>query len=207
MDIYNVERYLREHYDRHYLFTYRSIKKFYLRVESVRLDIQFLRTCRFQDIIPKFLWFKTANENLSSSSAYKESQRRLLNSKISHKHRHLDKMKKMYRYSIRSLAECCSPDLFESLKRTIIARCAPLLLEKEAKIKKKLSVYCRYFAKRKPSVNREVVTNLSARILSDEELDCLAHGLDYGLVPRRFDEMNAVGNIEQFFHQICLKSD
>ena len=32
--------------------------------------------------------------------------------------------------------------------------------------------------------------------ISDDEVDCLAHGLDYNLVPQRFDDMNAVGNIE-----------
>ncbi|CAF4343843.1 unnamed protein product, partial [Rotaria magnacalcarata] len=54
----------------------------------------------------------------------------------------------------------------------------------------------------KHTVDPAVVTNLSTRILSNDEIDCLANGLDYGLVPKRFDEMNAVGNIEQFFHRV-----
>ena len=62
----------------------------------------------------------------------------------------------------------------------------------------------RYRVHLKPNrtVDREVVKNLSTRILSDEEIDCLAHGLDYGLLPRHFDNMNAVGNIERFFHTV-----
>ena len=65
MDINNIVSYLRNNYDRHILLTYRTIEKFYLRVELVRLDIHFLKSCRSQDIIPKFLWFKTANRNLA----------------------------------------------------------------------------------------------------------------------------------------------
>ena len=99
MNIDNVESYLRENYDRRILFTYRTVKKFYHRIELVRLDIRFLKSCRTKDIIPKFLWFKTANRNLASSPAYKHSQRRFLNVEINYKYQHLNKLKKMYRYA------------------------------------------------------------------------------------------------------------
>ncbi|CAF1216804.1 unnamed protein product, partial [Rotaria sordida] len=51
-------------------------------------------------------------------------------------------------------------------------------------------------------VDRNVVENLSSRILSNDENDYLAHGLDYGLVPKNTDDMNIVSNIENFFHWI-----
>jgi len=113
MNIDNVEQYLRANYDRHILLTYRTVKKFYLRVELVRLDICFLKSCRTKDIIPKFLWFKTANRNLGSSTTYKECQRRLLKAEIDHKYQHLNKLKKMYRSSITVLQQSYSEDLFE----------------------------------------------------------------------------------------------
>ncbi|CAF1490676.1 unnamed protein product, partial [Rotaria sordida] len=47
-----------------------------------------------------------------------------------------------------------------------------------------------------------VVENLSSRILSNDENDYLAHGLDYGLVPKNTDDMNIVSNVENFFHWI-----
>lgn len=93
MDTNNIEYYLRSNYNRRLLLTYRTVKKFYLRVEQIRLDIHFLKTCRLHNIIPKFLWFKTANRNLSSSSAYRDSQRRFLNAELNYKYRHLNKMK------------------------------------------------------------------------------------------------------------------
>ncbi|CAF4389133.1 unnamed protein product [Rotaria sp. Silwood2] len=201
MNADNVESYLRDNYDRRILLTYRTVKKFYLRTELVRLDIRFLKSCRAKDIIPKFLWFKTANRNLASSSAYKDSQRRLLNVEINYKYQHLNRLKKMYRYSASLLQQYCFGDLFERIQQIITTICCPIIKEKEETVERKLFGHSlctqqRYY------VDRKVVKNLSARILLDDEIDCLANGLDYGLVSRRFDEMGAVGNIEQFSHHV-----
>jgi hypothetical protein len=43
MNIDNVESYLHKNYDRRILLTYRTVKKFYLHVELVRLDIRFFK--------------------------------------------------------------------------------------------------------------------------------------------------------------------
>ncbi len=201
MNIGNVESYLRDNYDRHVLLTYRTVKKFYLRVELVRLDIGFLKTCRTKDIIPKFLWFKTANRNLASSAEYKQSQRRLLNAEINYKYQHLNKLKGMYRSSIILLQQYCSEDLFEQLQEIIQTTCRSPIKEKEQTIEKKLYGHS-IRTQPKLTVDPNVVRNLSARVLSNDEINCLAHGLDYALLPRRFDEMGAVGNIEQFFHRV-----
>jgi hypothetical protein len=200
MNIDNVEFHLRNNYDRLVLLNYRTAKKLYLRVELVRLDIYFLKSCRSKDIIPKFLWFKTANRNLGSSAAYKECQRRLLNAEINYKYQHLNKTKKMYRYSTTCLQQYCPGDLFERLQEIIITICSPLIKSKKETVENKIHGHSLRVQPQHP-VDRKVVKNLSARILSDDQIECLAHGLDYGLLPRRFDEMSAVGNIEQFFHR------
>lgn len=138
MNVGNVESYLRDHYDRRVLLDYRTVKKFYLHVEQVRLDIRFLKSCRTQDIIPKFLWFKTANQHLASSSAYKTSQRRLLNAELNYKYQHPNKLKKMYRSAIYSLQQFCSVDLSEKLQQIIATICSPLITSKEQTIERKL---------------------------------------------------------------------
>ena len=196
----NVESYLRYNYGRHLLVTYRSVKKFYLRVESVQLDINFLKSCRSKDVIPRFLWFKTANKNLALSPAYKESQHRFLNAEINYKYRHLYNVKKLYRSSINLLQQYCSEDLFQNLRQIITTICCSLLKEKEETLEKKNS-YCRR-TKLKHTVDQKVVTNLSKRVLSSVEIECLAHGLDYSLLPRRFDDFSTAGNVEQFFHRV-----
>ncbi|CAF3195184.1 unnamed protein product [Rotaria socialis] len=201
MNIDNVELCLRENHHHRILLNYRTVKKFYLRVALVQLDIRFLKSCRTKDIIPKFLWFKTANRNLAASPAYKNSQRRLLNAEINYKYKHLNKLKKMYQYSVTVLQQYCPGDLFERLQQIITLICCPLIKTKEQDIEEKLHRHLLRTAP-KHTVDPTVVTNQSTRILSNDEIDCLANGLDYGLVPKRFDEMNAVGNIEQFFHRV-----
>ena len=201
MNIDNVESYLRENYDRRILFTYRTVKKFYLRIELVRLDIRFLKSCRTKDIIPEFLWFKTANRNLASSPAYKHSQHRLLNVEINYKYQHLNKLKKMYRYTTNLLQQYCFGNMFERLQQIITTICQPLIQTKEQTIEKKLQGHLLRI-QRQRTVDPKVVKNLSSRILSDDEIDCLANGLDYGLVPRRFDDLSTVASIEQFFHRV-----
>ena len=140
MNINNVESYLRNNHDHNILLTYRTVKKFYLRVELVRLDIHFLKSCRTKDIIPKFLWFKTANRNLGSSATYKQCQRRLLNAEIDHKYQHLNKLKKMYRSSSTLLQQYCSGDLFERLQQIVTTICCPVIETKEQTVEKKFTV-------------------------------------------------------------------
>ncbi len=85
----NITGYLNYHYGRNILRAYDSVKKAHERYQSILLDVQFLKSCRSKDIIPKFLWFKTANNELSMSSAYKKCQRLLLNAEINSKYRDL----------------------------------------------------------------------------------------------------------------------
>lgn len=201
MDAENIEAYLQCNYGHHTLVTYRAAKKHYLRVESVRRDIYFLKSCRAKDIIPMFLWFKTANENLFSSREYKECQRRLLKAEINHKYQHLREVTKSYHSSISLLRQCCPDEVFQNVQQIITTICSPALKKKEQTIENKLLKYSRG-TKPKSTTDPNVVRNFSARILSRDEIDCLAHGLDYSLVPKRFDHIGAVVNVEQFFHRV-----
>ena len=202
MNTENVESYIRTHHNRRLLTNYRIVKKFYYRVQTVPLDIHFLKTCQQKDVMPKFLWFKTANRNLGSSSAYKECQRRLLKSEIDEKYRHLHKIRKLHHSSVQVLEQGCLPEVFQNLQQIIIDLCRPMIAAKQETIERKLNYFSRRSTTRKPIVDRTVVSNISSRLLSNDEVDCLSHGLDYNLVPQRFDDMNAVGNIEQFFHRV-----
>jgi hypothetical protein len=201
MDALNVESYLGCNYGRYSLVTYRSVKKFYLRIQSVKLDIYYLKSCRSKDIIPGFLQFKTANRNLASSPEYKESQRRLLNAEINYKHQHLRNCKRSYEASYNTLQESCPEPICQRLQEIIITVCKPILNNKKTTIEKKLHKLG-FYNEPKSMVDRKVVKNLSTKTLSEDKIDCLAHGLDYGLLPKRFDNMNAIGNIERFFHRV-----
>lgn len=107
----------------------------------------------------------------------------------------------MYKSSLHVLQEHCFDDLFKSLQQIIPAVCASLIKSKEETVEKKLYNHSIPSQQRHTS-DLKVVKNFSARVLSKDEVDCLSQDLDYGLVPKHFDEMNAVGNIEQFFHRV-----
>ncbi|CAF4222615.1 unnamed protein product [Rotaria sordida] len=104
----------------------RSTTKFYYRFDAVYLDIEFLKICRAKDIIPSFLWFKTANNDLSSSPVYKACQRKLLNLEIDTKRKKLNDLKIMYESSLNHLRELSSTDFFEHLFEIIISECSYL---------------------------------------------------------------------------------
>ena len=87
------------------------------------------------------------------------------------------------------------------MQQIIYTTCSPVIKQKEDTIEKKLHNHLIHLQQNQ-AVNQKVVKNLSTRILSNDEVDCLAHGLDYSLVPKHFDEINTVGNIEQLFHRV-----
>ncbi|CAF4137713.1 unnamed protein product [Rotaria magnacalcarata] len=83
----------------------------------------------------------------------------------------------------------------------VILFAAQLLEEKENTLKNKLwnlGVGDEYFESNDP----EVITNLSSRVISDEEVQCLTNGLDYGLIPEHIDRLNVASNVEQFYHRV-----
>ncbi|CAF2534635.1 unnamed protein product [Rotaria sp. Silwood2] len=198
---FHVEHYIRQHYGSRFLYIYRNVKKYYYRLNAVQLDIVFLKTCRSKDIIPSFLWFKTANDHLSSSPVYKACQRKLLNVEIDGKRKKLNELKELYESSLDEIRELSPADFFEHLYQIIILDCARLLEEKQRTLNKKLlslspvNNSARFY-------NPKVVTNLSSRVLSNEELICLANGLDYSLPPKSISSMNVASNVETFFHRI-----
>ena len=197
----NIGGFLNYHYGRYTLQTYDDTKRAHERYQSLLLDLQFLKSCRSKDIIPKFLWFKTANNKLSMSSAYKECQRRLLNVEISSKYRDLGICKNNYVFFLDELKKTIPDNVLQHVLEYIINRSDAVLFEKEKNLKEKMDAFEQYDRKICP-VDRNVVINLSSRVLSNEEIDCLAHGLDFGLIPKNVDDMNIISNIENFFHRV-----
>ena len=83
----NIAGYLSRHYGRDVLYVYDELKKSHERRQSLLLDLKFLKSCRAKKVIPKFLWFKTGNEYLSNSAAYRQCQERLLIEEIRWKYK------------------------------------------------------------------------------------------------------------------------
>ncbi|CAF2662000.1 unnamed protein product [Rotaria sp. Silwood2] len=180
---------------------YHSTKRAHERYQSLVLDLNFLKYCRSNDLIPRFLWFKTANERLAMSFAYRECQQRLLRAEIGFKYRDLRILKKNYIHHLDELKKHIPDNVFQHVSNYIINRSHAVLYGKESNLQRKIDSF-RAGRRRVPRVDRNVVKNLSSRTLSHDETECLAHGLDYGLVPKNIQDMNIVTNIENFFQRI-----
>ena len=152
------------------LYAYLSVKKFYCRSLLLPCDIKFLKDCRSHNFIPRFLWFITANQQLSSSTAYRKSQFRLLKVEIREKYRYLHKIKKLYESSLDVLRDCVSNQLFYHLLDVIAAEFTPILKKKMETLQRKFDGYTPSNQYTIPG-NEKVVTNLSNYRRSKEEYD------------------------------------
>ena len=74
---------LRKRYGENVVKSIRKMKKLDFRDKKAQLDLEFLRTYKENNIIPKFLKFKLANRQLSALHAYNIYQKGLLNEEIS----------------------------------------------------------------------------------------------------------------------------
>ena len=78
---------LRKRYGENLVKSVRKLKKLDFKHKKAQLNLEFLQTCKKNNVIPKFLRFKLANRQLSTSHAYNICQKRLLNEEISNKHK------------------------------------------------------------------------------------------------------------------------
>ena len=78
---------LRKRYGEILVKNVRKLEKLDFKHKKATLDLDFLQSCKNQNVIPKFLKFKVANRQLLTSNAYNICQKKLLNQEISNKHK------------------------------------------------------------------------------------------------------------------------
>ncbi len=106
----------------------------------------------------------------------------MLKEEIKSKYQDLRRLKKDYLFYLDQLKENIPEDLFQRILEYITNRSIVVLCVKESNLKRKINELETPLLTAL-SVDRSVVENLSSRVLTNEEIDCLAQGLDYGLVP------------------------
>ena len=70
---------LRKRHGENLVKSVRELEKLDIRHKKVQLDLEFLQTCKKNNVIPKFLKFKLTNIQFSSSHDYNVCQKTLLN--------------------------------------------------------------------------------------------------------------------------------
>ena len=83
----SIIKILRRGYGDGWVKKFWKLDKFDFKYRKALLDLEFLHSCKQEKLIPKVIQVKVANKRLESSEAYLGCQRRLLNQKISIKHK------------------------------------------------------------------------------------------------------------------------
>lgn len=87
--------YINSKYGRSHIITFRKIEKLTGKKEKLRLDLLFLKTCKFHDIYPKFLYFKLYNSRLYRTRFYLDCLDTLLDNEIKTKERDWNNVSKL----------------------------------------------------------------------------------------------------------------
>ncbi|CAF1623169.1 unnamed protein product [Didymodactylos carnosus] len=112
---YNFVTYLRRYYDHSVLPLFRSFIDQNLCLMKLELDLQFLKTCKAENLKPKFTHIKVASQHFKSSESYTKCQQLIIQSEIklkknclSHTHRFVKRLKQ-------NLKQAVNPSDFQSL--------------------------------------------------------------------------------------------
>ena len=78
---------LQTRYGENFVKCVRKLENLDSKHNKAQVDLEFLKTCKKNNAIPKFLIFWLANRQLQSSHTYNICQKRLLNEEISNQHK------------------------------------------------------------------------------------------------------------------------
>ena len=102
LKITNVYCYLRRHYGASAMKLYFEYVKVHLRIQTIRNDLLFIRTCRREELIPTFARIRIANPHLRYTKVHYECSQRILQAELkykkrllTHTHRHATRLKSM----------------------------------------------------------------------------------------------------------------
>ena len=186
------------------LALYRNLEKLDLRLKKANLDVNFLQTCKRHGVIPKFLFFKTYNHNISSTAMYKSFQFRLLNHEIKQKLKLARTTKSKLDIAYTDFKGKVNSFDFSILYSRLCQTNDTKSLNTEKTHKKKLqSLGISPDFKIDPE---KVVINLSKRKLSPDESSILAHGPNFALPRLNANFIDHFLGFERLLHSLKSKS-
>ena len=160
-------------------------ENFDLKIRKSLCDIEFLNVCLENELTPKFLNFKLYRKDLRNTSQFQKFQQKLLNNEL------FDKTKKLKK--LRSDFKICSDQLKSLVSFLDFSHLLNFIRNVNKKIKKIKNVQNRklFSLGLEHEITRlnphDLIFNYSNRILSDEEIEALSHGLKFGLSPKKID--------------------
>ena len=170
----------------------RSYERLRTKHDKIQLDILFLTTCLEEDIIPKFLFFRTASNKCQFSRSYRKAQLLFLRDEIKDKRKELNLCIRQLQVHTEECHSGLSNLCFLALQSTCNTNQVRVNNVTKSQHFKKLSQLKRSQKPNSTTINNdEFVINLSVYQLSDEEKRVLSYGLQYSLPSKRprFDDL------------------
>ncbi|CAF1601783.1 unnamed protein product, partial [Didymodactylos carnosus] len=183
--------------------------KLRIKLCKLKCDLIFLKVCKRENLLPKFVTFKIPSTHQHHQRAIQNCYRAILINEIKIKKRQLSQLYKMCK-NLESSIQVEMDPVIKSRIRTIIKE-----LEKEKEIVfrnrhgKKLEML-RTLQKLPSNIKRKTITtspikNYSKRTLTHDETVALENGLDFILPSLTFDEESFISNIETLFVSLLGK--
>ena len=170
---------LKHRYGASSLSKYRFLERIDFKLKKAKLDLDFLLTCKRHETIPKFLYFKVYNYNVPSTTFYKSFQFRLLDFEIQQKQKLIKRTEAKVVSAYSDFKNLVSLLDFKILyNRIVSSNESKTRRTKVTHERKLLNLGINPFAN--VDLNK-VITNLSNRILTTDEITILSHGLSFAL--------------------------
>ena len=168
------------------LQAFRTYEKLDKRYRKTKLDLDFLQSCDFYGVVPKFLHFKLAIPRLRSSAMYDTCRRRLLSTELAQKRRHLKRSEEKIKTSQEHLRSIFSWFDYNHLISFVATFNSKSLKRVEIVQNRKLeNLKLEYLA---AGIDPDtVIFNYSTYNLNDIEKKVLSRGLKFSIRPDKLD--------------------
>ena len=176
-------------YGRETLKLFRNLEKDDWKFKKNNIDINFLETCKENSLTPKFLNFKLYREDIRNTEQYNKFQHLFLDEEIDSKLSSKIRLENNRENSINLLRQSTSWLDFNHFINIINSNCEKKLRKaEETHYKKWFNLGLLYRVKRLNP--QKLIFNLSNKILTSDEIDCLCHGLKFALPPKKINYYN-----------------
>ena len=175
----------------------RKLEKLDYRLRKAELDLEFLCKCNDNNVIPKFLNFRVANNHLKFSTTYKQCQSNLLREEIRQKKSTVRILQKEFTSLKSSLQNELNLIDFAHVS-TLFFGINDRILESKSLVQQK-KFYKLVHENKMENDPGKVILNISKYELSDAEKKLLEKGLNYCLAPIQLNYADYLVRFELFY--------
>ena len=176
------------------------MEKLDYRLRKAELDLEFLCKCNDNNVIPKFLNFRVANNHLKFSTTYKQCQSNLLREEIRQKKSTARILQKEFTSLKSSLQNELNLIHFAHVS-TLFSGINDKILKSKSLVQLK-KFYKRVHENKMENDPEKVIFNFSKYELSDAEKKLLPKGLNFRLAPKQLNYADYLVHFELFYRNI-----